>query len=117
MLPEFELRQTANERLEFIRTLGRERRAIHNFQLRIDLGRQKPNQEIQEIDPQPIGDYVKTLKVIHTQTIDRRNTKRSQPSPNRMRRRSVQIVLKRPRELAPPFREWRAAVLSRSSLH
>ena len=85
-LPELKLRKPANEGLEFIRAFCRQQRPspTRNFHLRINQRRQEPNQQIQEINPQTIGDNVKPLNVINPQNVNQHYNSTPNPSIDRV---------------------------------
>ena len=83
-LPELKLRKPANEGLEFIRTFRRQQSPVRKFHLRINQRRQEPNQQIQQINPQTIGDNVKTLNITNPQNVNQYYNKAPNPSIDRV---------------------------------
>ena len=102
-IPKLELRKPAYERLKLIRTFGRQGSSIQDIELRINLGRKKPNQEIQDIDSQSIGNNIKPLNIENTQHINCCNKKGPQPPLDRVRSGSIQVILKCSRKIVSPL--------------
>lgn len=97
-LPEFELGKTANEGFELIGAFGRENSAIRRVGLRVSERGEKANQEIEEVDSQPIRDNVKTLHIEYPQNIDGCDDQGANPSVRAMGSGFVQIILEEPRK-------------------
>jgi len=96
-LPEFELGETANERLELIRTSSRQRRPIRDpTSFRINKRGQEPDKQIEKVDSKTIGDDVETLNIVNPQTVDKSDDKSSNPPVICMRCGLVKIVLVNP---------------------
>mmetsp|Transcript_912 Transcript_912/g.2594 ORF Transcript_912/g.2594 Transcript_912/m.2594 type:complete len:221 (-) Transcript_912:9-671(-) len=74
--PKLELRQLACERPELLSVAGRQRCILS---LWIYGGRQEPNQEVQQVNPQTVGDHEKSLPHIDPQDVERQRTGEARP--------------------------------------
>jgi len=118
-LPEFKLRKSANERLEFIRTLCRQWRTIWRINFRINQWWQKPNKQIQYVYSKPIGNDVKPLNITNSQAVDSHCNKSANPPVDRMRCTLIKIILINPPNIMSPLcnRRCNRGTLSPNSLH
>lgn len=99
-LPELELRETADERLELIRASGRKRRSIRSpSSLRINKRGQEPDEQIQKVDPKSISDDVEALNVVNPQTVGKGHDKSPNPPVSSVRRSLVEVMLVDPPRL------------------
>ena len=116
-IPELELGEAADEGLELVGAAGGEPGpGLERLELRVDHGGEEADEEVEQVDAQPVGDDVEAPHVVDPQRVHRRGHERARPPPRRVRSRAVQVVLERPRRLrAPPLR--RAAVADGGGLH
>lgn len=99
-IPELELRETADERLELIRASGRKRRSIRTpSSLRINKRGQEPDEQIQKVDPKSISDDVEALDVVNPQTVGKGHDKSPNPPVSSVRRSLVEVMLVDPPRL------------------
>lgn len=104
-LPEFELGEAANEGLKLVGAVHRQRRPVERLKLRIHHRREESNQEVQHVDPQPVGHDVEPLQEIDPQHVDCRHRQGPQPPADGVGRRSVEVMLESTGEVAPPLRQ------------
>jgi hypothetical protein len=113
-IPELELGEATDEGLELVGAAGWE--PGPGLELRFDHGGEEADEEVDQVDAQPVGDDVEAPHVVDPQRVHRRGHERARPPPRRVRRRAIQVVLERPRRLrAPPLR--RAAGADGGGLH
>lgn len=105
-LPELELREAANERAELIGSTGREARTVRKvLDLRVDLRREKPDEQVEKVDPQAVRHDVEALDQVNAEDVDQGDAERTQPAVEHVRRRFVEQVLVASRDAVGPCRD------------
>lgn len=118
-MPELELREPPDERLELVRPFRRQHWPLRGIQLRIDQRGQKPDHEVQYIDPQTVGDNVKPLNVHDAHDVDDEQDEGPDPPVGGVRGGLIQIMLVQPPDVVPPliYRRRRRGSIASDPLH
>ena len=86
-----------------------------SLQFGVDLGGEKSDEEVEEVDSQAVGDDIEALDEVDPQHVDQGHRQRPHPPPHRVRRRPIQIVLECSGELVSPLAQRHRRTLARLS--
>lgn len=105
-VPELELREAAHERPEFVRSPSRKRGSVNEFlDLRVDLRREKADEEVEDVDAEAVGDDVETLDEVDADDVDEGDGEKSDPTVEDVWSRLVEEVLVLARDVVGPPRD------------
>lgn len=80
-MPELELREATDEGPELVGASGRKGGPIgHLLDLGVYLGRKERNQQLEDVDSQPVRDDVVPLNNVHTHGVDECNHQQEDPT-------------------------------------
>nr|DAD21457.1 TPA_asm: hypothetical protein HUJ06_022920 [Nelumbo nucifera] len=102
--PEFELGESTSEQTKLIRTLGGKGGPLYELlNLQVNLWGEEGDEEVEDVDTQPIRDDVKTLNEVDTNGIDGGDGRECDPSPENMWGGLVEKILLPLRDGVAPF--------------
>ena len=79
-VPELELRESADKRLELIRAASRERSStIRGVELGVNERGQEADEEVEEVDAETVGDDVESVNGENPQAVDEEDDERADP--------------------------------------
>lgn len=104
-VPELEFREAANEGSKLIGSAGGKGGAVGGevVDLRVDLRREKSDEEVENVDPQAIRHDVEALDQVHADDVDQGHAQARQPPVQHVRRRTVEHVLITARDAVAPI--------------
>ena len=71
--------------------------------LGVDHGGEEADEEVEEVDPEAVGDDVEALDEVDAEGVDGGDGEGADPAPRGVRGGAVQVVLERPRGIGPPL--------------